>query len=158
MKKIPTLILKFAIIIFGLTVLALSIYWLPWQANVLEQMYPEFAHLKYPLLIGIYLTALPFFFALYQGYRLLQLIDKNSAFSNLAVLALNRINVCAILISSLYVVGFIILNIEGAQNPGILLIGIIITFLSIVIATFAIVLKNICNKAIDIKAANDLLV
>ncbi|MGM7682903.1 DUF2975 domain-containing protein [Cytobacillus sp. Hm23] len=158
MKKVTTLLLKIAIGMIGVTVLALCIDWLPWQANVLEAMYPEFAHLKYPLLIGIYMTAIPFFFALYQALKLLSFIDKNKAFSNLSVKSLNYITYCATTICILYVIGFIILHSQNAENPGILILGWAITFVSFVIAIFAVVLKKLLQNAIHLKAENDLTV
>jgi len=157
-RQITTLLLKIALFIIGITILALCTYWLPWQANVLAGMYPEFAHLQYPLLIGIYMTAIPFFFALYQTLNILSHIDKNIAFSELSVKALNYIKYCAITISILYVVGIIILNTQNAGNPGILLLGLVIIFASIVITVFAAVLQELLKKAIDIKSDNDLTI
>jgi Protein of unknown function (DUF2975) len=158
MEQIKTLLLKIAICFIGITVLALCIYWLPWQANVLAEMYPEFVYLKYPLLIGIYMTDIPFFYASYQGLKLLSFIDKNNAFSGLSVKSLRYIKYCAFTISALYVVGIIILISQDAGNPGILLLGLVITFASIVIAVFAAVLQKLIKNAIDIKEENDLTV
>lgn len=158
MMQIPTLLLKLVILFTGMIVLALSIYWLPWQANVMEGMYPEFSYLKYPLLIGIYMTSIPFFLALYQAFKLLDYIDKKAAFSELSINALVYIKYCALIISSLYVIGFIILIIRNAGNPGILLIGLIIIFTSMLIAVFSAVLQMLLRNAIGIKEENDLII
>ena len=117
----------------GITVLALCTYWLPWQANVLAEMYPEFVHLKYLLLIGIFLTTIPYFFALYQAFKLLSYIDRNKAFSNSSVRSLLSIKYSALTISILYIIGFIMLLSQSAGNPGILLLGLVITFASVVL-------------------------
>ena len=158
MEQITTLLLKIVIYIMGITVLSLCIYWLPWQANVLAEMYPEFIHLKYPLLIGIYMTAIPFFLALYQGLKILSYIEKGIPFSKVSVNSLKCIKYCAITIGALYVVGFCILILQDAGNPGIGLLGLVITFASIVIAVFAAVLQKLLKSAIDIKSENDLTV
>ncbi|QDP42084.1 DUF2975 domain-containing protein [Radiobacillus deserti] len=158
MERAKTILLKIAVCIIGITVLALCIFWLPWQANVLAKMYPEFAYLQYPLLIGLYVTAIPFFFALYQAFRLLNYIDNDIAFSKLSVKALRKIQYCAITICFLYVAGFILLTSQNASNPGILLIGLIIAFSSGVIAVFTAVLQKLLKNALDIKSENDLTV
>ncbi|MDT8863046.1 DUF2975 domain-containing protein [Alkalihalobacillus sp. MEB130] len=153
-----TLLLKIAIFLIGITVLGLCLIWLPWQAMILEDMYPEFVFLKLPLLIGIYLTTIPFFFALYKGIKLLSYIDKNQAFSERSVKSLRSIKVCAITISLLYVLGMMILISVNAGNPGILLLGLVITFASIVIAVFSAVLQMLLKSGMDLKAENDLMV
>jgi ABC-type nitrate/sulfonate/bicarbonate transport system permease component len=49
--------------------------------------------------------------------------------------------------------------VAGADDaPGIILIGLVIIFASIVIAVFAAVLEKLLKKAIDIKAENDLTI
>ncbi|MDL4839805.1 DUF2975 domain-containing protein [Aquibacillus rhizosphaerae] len=143
-----------SLFITGITVLALCIYWLPWQADLFARMYPAFAYLQYLLLIGLYLTAIPFFYALYQAFRMLSYIDKGTAFSELTVKALKYIKYCATIISCMYVAGFITLLSLNAANPGILIIGLIITFSSGMIALFSAVLQNLLKNAINIKLGN----
>ncbi|MDG5788410.1 DUF2975 domain-containing protein [Evansella sp. AB-P1] len=157
-KQGTTLFLKITIFFIGIIVLLLCAFWLPMQANILAEMYPEFLYLKYPLLIGIYMTAIPFFFAMYKGFRLLNYIDMNQAFSELSVKSLGIIKYCSITISLLYVIGIFILISQNAGNPGILLLGLVIIFASIVIAVFAAVLQKLLKSAINIKTENDLTV
>ena len=108
----------------------------------------------------MYVSAIPFYFALYQAFKLLSYIDKNKAFSELSVKALKNIKYCAITISSLYVVVmplfYLIAELDDA--PGLILIGMVIIFASMVIAVFAAVLQRLLQEAIDIKSENDLTV
>ncbi|GAE25553.1 putative membrane protein [Halalkalibacter wakoensis JCM 9140] len=153
-----TLMLKVAIFLIGFTVVGLCAFWLPWIGNVLHEMYPEFGYVKYPLLIGIYITTIPFFVALYSGLKLLSNIDRNEAFSESSVESLKYITICASTITLLYVFGIIILITVNAGNPGILLLGAVITFASIVIAVFAAVLQRLFKSAMALKTENDLTV
>ncbi|MEG6510294.1 DUF2975 domain-containing protein, partial [Desulforamulus ruminis] len=98
--KRETLFLKVVVFLIGIPVLALCLFGLPWLAN--HPVNPDYAHMLYPTLIGIYATAIPYYFALYQAFKLLSYIDKNKAFSELSVKALKNIKYCAIIISSLY--------------------------------------------------------
>src|SRR5690625_751306 len=123
MERGTTLFLKIAVFLIGITILALCIFWLPWLANYTAEMFPEFAYLQYPILIGVYVTAVPFFIALYHTLKLLNYIDTNNAFSELSIKSLKYIKYCAVLISMLYVVGTILLIAQNAFHPGIAIIG-----------------------------------
>ena len=156
--KRETLFLKVAVILIGIPILGLCIFGLPSIANEAAEHYP--AYLLYPVLIGMYAAAIPFFFALYQTLKLLSYIDKNKAFSELSVNALKNIKYCAITISILYA-GLIPLLAPMAQAddaPGLVALGLVITFASIVVAVFAAVLQKLLKNAIDIKSENDLTV
>jgi len=160
MKRGTTLFLKIAVILIGIPVLALCIFLVPEIASFAVLLYPDIAYLKYLVLIDMYAAAIPFYFALYQAFKLLSYIDNNIAFSELSVKALKKIKYCAIIISILYVVGmpifYLMAEIEDA--PGIIVIGLILIFASIVIGVFAAVLQRLLQVAIDIKIENDLVI
>ncbi|PEZ71732.1 DUF2975 domain-containing protein [Bacillus sp. AFS017274] len=160
MKLGTTLFLKIAVIFIGIPVLALCIFFVPEIANFAAELYPDMAYLKYLVFIDLYASAIPFYFALYQAFKLLSYIDKNKAFSELSVRALKTIKNCAITISGLYVLGmplfYLIADMDDA--PGIILIGMVVIFASMVIAVFAAVLQRLLQEAMDIKSENDLIV
>lgn len=158
--KRETLFLKIVIFLIGIPVLGLSIFWLPWIANIAADINPELVYTKYLFLMSIYATAIPFFVALYQGFKLLSYIDKNIAFSELSVNSLKTIKYCAITISILYVVGMplFILMAQADDAPGIVALGLVITFASIVIAAFAAILQKLLKNAVDLKSENDLTI
>ncbi|WP_080839432.1 DUF2975 domain-containing protein [Cohnella massiliensis] len=156
--KPETLFLKIAVVLIAIPVLALCIFGLPRFAYETADYFP--AYWLYPAITGMYVSAIPFFVALYQALRLLTYIDKNEAFSDLSIKALKTIKRCAILITILYVaiLPFLYLMADQDDAPGIVAIGLVITFGSIVIAVFAAVLQKLLQNAIDIKSENDLTV
>ncbi|MUK89593.1 DUF2975 domain-containing protein [Ornithinibacillus sp. L9] len=160
MNQVSTLFLKIAVILIGIPILALCIFLVPEIANFVAELFPAIAYIKYLVFIYFYVTAIPFYFALYQAFKLLSYIDKNKAFSELSVTALKKIKHSAITISSLYVVGmplfYFVAEVDDA--PGIILIGLVVMFASLVIAVFAAVLQKLLKEAIDIKSENDLTV
>ncbi|MCM3731520.1 DUF2975 domain-containing protein [Fictibacillus nanhaiensis] len=158
--KRETFFLKFVVVLMGLPVLALCIFLLPEIAEFFAELNPKLDFLQYPFLIGLYAAAIPFYFALYQTFKLLSYIDMNEAFSELSVKALKNIKYCAITISALYVVFMPLLYLmaEVDDAPGIILIGMIIIFGCMVVAVFAAVLQKLLKNAIDIKSENDLTV
>ncbi|AUZ38962.1 DUF2975 domain-containing protein [Bacillus sp. MBGLi79] len=133
---------------------------MPKIANYSAELLPNIVYIKYLVFIYLYVTAIPFYFALYQAFKLLSYIDKNKAFSGLSVRALKNIKYCAVTISIFYAAGmpvfYLIADIDDA--PGIIVIGLVIIFASMVIAVFAAVLQKLLKEAIDIKSENDLTV
>lgn len=158
--KRETLFLKLAVFLIGTPVLALCIFGLPWIAKDAAESGSELAYFLYGILIVMYVSAIPFFVALYQAFRLLSYIDKNKAFSELSVRSLKNIKNCAITISILYVAGMPFFYLIGEKDdaPGVIVIGMVLTFAPMVIAVFAAVLQRLLEKAIDIKTENDLTV
>ncbi|HZG70265.1 MAG TPA: DUF2975 domain-containing protein [Chondromyces sp.] len=163
MKRGSTLFLRTAVIFIGIPVLALCIFLLPQIANVaIEEAKKgaELAYVVFGILIIMYVSAIPFYFALYQALRLLSYIDKNEAFSELSVRALKKIKNCAITISGFYVAALPLVYViaEWDDAPGLILIGMVIIGASMVIAVFAAVLQRLLQEAIHIKSENDLTV
>ena len=113
-----------------------------------------------PILLGLYVPAVPFFYALYQTLRLLNFIDRNTAFSSLSVHALGVIKRCAAVISLLFTAGlpYIYWAANKDDAPGVFALELVIIVASTIIAVFAAVLQQLLQKAIAIKAENDLTV
>ncbi|KWX88129.1 hypothetical protein AMQ83_08725 [Paenibacillus riograndensis] len=160
MQRGTTLFLKAAVILMGIPVLALCIFAVPAIADFAAELYPDMTFIKYLVFIDLYASAVPFYIALYQAFRLLGYIDRNKAFSELSVRVLKNIKYCAIVISGLYVAGLPLfyLMAEKYDAPGIIVIGLVIIFASLVIAVFAAVLQKLLKEAIELKLENDLTV
>ena len=163
MKRSSTLFLKVAVIFIGIPVLALCLFLLPQianEANEAAERGSDLAYVVYGILMVMYVSAVPFYFALYQSFNLLGYIDKNLAFSQMSVSALKKIKNCAIIISGLYVVAlpFVAALAEVDDAPGLIIVGMVPIFASMVIAVFAAVLQRLLQEAIDIKSENDLIV
>src|SRR5215831_9940745 len=104
-KRGSTTFLKVIIFLVGIPVLAFCIFLVPKIGNFAGESYPDIAYMKSLVLIDMYAAAIPFYFALYQAFKLLSYIDKNQAFSELSVKALKIIKYCAITISAVYLLG-----------------------------------------------------
>ena len=154
MKRGSTIILRGVVILLGLSVLALCIFALPAGLRSDNTGYYR------PILLGLYIPAIPFFFALYQAMKLLDYIDNNKAFSVLSIEALNKIKYCALILSALFAAGqpYIFYAADRDDAPGVALIGFVIIGASAVIATFAAVAQKLFQNAVDIKSENDLTV
>jgi hypothetical protein len=154
MKHGSTFVLRVAIISLGLIVLSLCIFALPAGLRSDNTGYYQ------PILLGLFVPAVPFFFALGQAFKLLDYIDKNTAFSQKSVNALKNIEYCALAISVLFAAGqpYIFYVADKDDAPGVALMGFIIIGASFVIATVSAVFKRLLQNAVDIKSENDLTV
>lgn len=154
-----TFFLRIAILILGLGVLSLCIFFFPTMAKGIAAEFPGVRFAWSAPVIG-YATALLFFAGLYEGLKLLNLIDKNLAFSFHTVKALKKIKYYATNMSGLYAFGlplaFMIADKDDA--PGLILVWCVIICAPIVVAVFSAILQKLVENAIEIKSENDLTV
>lgn len=159
MKKGSTLFLRGAIGIMGLAVLALCIF----VAPIISKEVSGFLIIPiayFPILIGLYITALFFYAALYQSLKLLSLIDKNKAFGEESVACLRYIKYCGAGIAIMYLAAYplIFMIADKDDAPGMILMWGVISMAPVVIAVFASLLQKLLRNAIDVKLENDLTI
>ena len=154
MKPSSTLLLRLAVLIIGAAVLTLCVL------IFIVSMDPVDSGAYWPILIGLYLPTIPFFYALYQSWKLLNNINKSIAFSESSINALNRIKYCAISITLIFSAGmpYIFIVAQEDDAPGVVLISLIVIFASFIIATFAALLQKLFKEALAIKSENELTV
>lgn len=149
-----TLFLRIAVLSFAALVLGLCLFALP--AGIVSDKTGMYRW----ILAGLYVPAVPFFYAIFQTMKLLGYIDENTAFSDASVTALKVIRNCGVIIAGLFGAGmpyiYYVANKDDA--PGVVAIGLILIGASIAVAVFAAVLQRLLQNAIDIKAENDLTV
>jgi Protein of unknown function (DUF2975) len=160
MKQGSTLFLKLAVFVIGAPVLAFCIFMVTMIAKNIAEGLSGWDYVMLGMLTIVYVSAIPFYVALYQAFKLLSYIDKKKAFSELSIRALRKIKKCAITMSGLYVVAlplfFIFAELDDA--PGVVIVGMMFVFAPMVIAVFAAVLQRLLQEAIYIKTENDLTV
>lgn len=158
MKKSSTFFLKVILFLLAIGVLA-GLIWFP-------QTEGRAAHLDLisiytdPFIIYIYIASTPFFVGLYHAFKLLNLIDANKAFSQIAVNTLKNMK-----FASLSLIGFIALAelylrffVHGDDIAGPTMLGICMALAFGVIAAGAGVFQKLFQNAVAIKSENDLTV
>jgi MFS family permease len=153
-KRQSTMALKALVWLLGLIVLALCVFALP--AGIIS----EHAGMYRPLLLGMYIPAIPFFIGMFQTLRLLRNIDQNRAFSTDSYESLKVIKVCAFIIALLYgaALPYIFTLAQRDDAPGVVLIGLMFTFGPLAIAVCASIFQQLLSRALDIKSENELTV
>lgn len=153
MKRGSTIILKSVIGILGLLILIFA--FLTFTMLLRNQV-----GLYSPILLGVYVSLIPFFYALFQAYKLLNYIDHNKAFSTSSVSALKAIKYSATIVGIIYAAGlpFIYYVADKDDSPGSIVMGMIIAGGAFVAAAFVAVAQRLFQNAVDIKSENDLTV
>lgn len=113
-----------------------------------------------PMLLGMFVPAIPFYIALYFALQLLKFIDTNTAFSEKSVRALKGIKYCAFAISTLYAAGMplVIYVANKGDEPRVVLLELLLIGMPLVFCVFAAVLERLFQNALDFKSENDLTV
>lgn len=160
MKKSSTVFLQIVIVLLGIGAAALLL-WMPHtegvNANVtsLAQIY-----LDDPFLALVYVGSIPFFVALYQAFMILGYVGKNKVFSQKTVKGLRTIKYCALIIIGFLVAeeAFIMLTHGNDDAAGAIMMGLVMIFVSSIIATAAALVEKTLQSAVDLKSENDLTV
>ena len=159
MKRSSTIFLQIVIVLIGIGALALLL-WEPHLEGRNAHATNFEIYFKDPFLALVYIGSLPFFFALYQAFKVLGYAGQDNVFSPAAVKALRTIRYCALAtIGSVVIEELIIMLNHGSDDAaGGVFMGVLITFGSMVIATAAAMFERILQNAVDIKSENDLTV
>lgn len=160
MKPSSTLFLRIVIVILALPVIAACIYVYPIVSLRGSEILPEFAQFRIIYLIILYIASLLYFYALYQGFVLLNVIDHNNAFTLLSVKALKNIKLSALgitlLLFTFMPIIYFIADMEDA--PGLIIYTALFMMIPLVISVFAGLLEKLLFEAIQIKTENELTV
>ena len=113
-----------------------------------------------PFLAYVYVGSLPFFFGLYQAFKLLGYVGQGQAFSPAAITALRHIKYCALAVIGFIVGGeaYILFGVVSDDRAGGVAMGVFTGFACVVTATAAAVLERVFQSAVDLQADHDLTV
>jgi hypothetical protein len=153
MNRGVTIFLRLVIILIAIATLGVCVFPLPRMIAQEAAKTPDTAWQIYLFLVGAYIQASLFFFALYQGFKLLGYVDSNKAFSKPSVKAFRHIKHAAIAIALLMLAGIAWVMFlsagTGDDSAGPVMIGLIGTFTSSVVAAVTMVLQTEVQKVID---------
>ncbi|MEO5499745.1 MAG: DUF2975 domain-containing protein [Candidatus Saccharimonadales bacterium] len=161
MKRGSTLFLQVVIVLIGVAALAVLLIEPHFEGRNVDSSVFQ-VYFNDPFLAYVYVGSIPFFVALFQMFKLLSYIAQNKIFSQVATNTLKTIKYCAIITAGVIVSAIVYLRIAALSNnedaTGAIMLGIIATIVSIVIATAAAVFGKTLQRAVDIKSENDLTV
>lgn len=159
-QRKSTIFLQLVIVALGIGALAFML-WEPRvegvnaHATTLYEIYFDDPFLAY-----VYIGSTAFFVALYQAFKLLGYIRQNKVFSLNSVKALRTIKYCAVIIIAFLVgaegyINIVERRVEDDIAGGVMM-GLVMIFISVVVATTASVLERILQSAVNTKSGNNL--
>lgn len=161
MKKSSTIFLQVVIVFISIGVLALML-WEPHLEGRNANATNFEIYFKDPFLAYAYTASIAFFVALYQAFKMLGYIGRNEVFSQASIKALRSIKYCAMILV-VFIMGaegyFLIVRSRVEEDiAGGVMIGIVLIFISIVVATATAVFEKTLQSAVELKSENDLTV
>jgi hypothetical protein len=161
MKKSSTIFLQVVIVALGIGILALMLWFPNIEGRNANATLFE-VYFKDPFLAYAYIASIAFFVALYQAFKLLGYLGRNEVFSHAAVKALRTIKYCAMTLVA-FLVGaeayfFTVSRRVEEDIAGGVMMGLIMIFISAVVATAAAVFERTLESAVELKSENDLTV
>ncbi|MDY0097080.1 MAG: DUF2975 domain-containing protein [Candidatus Dojkabacteria bacterium] len=145
--KLEILFLKSATVLLGLAVLSFFLIVIPDETDMSK------VGVLLPFLISMYVSTIPFFFALFHTFKLLGYIDSKKAFSKLSIKALQYIKYSAVVFSAIYFIQLPLLYLIAQEDdaPGVAVLGLIVTLLPISISIFTSLLQKVIQNQIGKK-------
>lgn len=151
-------ILKIIIVVLVLIITAIAVFIMPQMAENMANTYSEFAKLRYPGLIVVYISLIPLYIAIIETWKLLKMAEAKEVFSESSALSLDRIKYCTASIFVLYTISVLILLVLRVPFSAAYLTLIIAGLAMIAVAMFASVLKKLLLIAINYKTENELTI
>lgn len=150
--------LKLVIAFAALIGVFLCLVIIPTLGHDFALMNPELDYMYWPCLIYIWITAVPFYFALYKAFLICREISADNSFCTENAQRLKEISKLALSECILYLAAMIILFVLNLLHPSILLIMLFIIFTGISIAIISAALSHLVEKASELKKENDLTI
>lgn len=156
MNRSSTLFLRLVISLMAIAALGICGLGVPRMVADEVSRHPNGVGVPYAIMVCAYILCIPFFTALYQGFRVLNLIDRDKTFSPATAVSLRRIRFCALVIGASFFAGIVSLRIlsagTGEDAAGPTAIAILIMFFCLIVTAVSAVLEKQVQKAIDLKS------
>ena len=158
MNRGPSLFLRAVLVLIGLAALGFLL-WEPHLEGRNAHATLFEIYFKDPFLVFVYVGSTPFFVGLYHAFKVLSTAGRDKEFSPSSVRSLRTIKYCAIALTGFVAVGEVIIMLTPSDDrAGAVMMGAVICFLSIVVATAMAILERGLQNAVDMKSENDLTV
>lgn len=158
MRRGSILFLRAVLVAIGVAALALLL-WEPHTEGRNAHATTFEIYFKDPFLAYVYVASIALFVALYQAFRVLGYVGRETMLSAEAVRRLRMIKRCAITIIGFVAGAELFVIVQNAEDPqGGLFIGVLVAFIAAVVVTAASVLERTLQSAVTIKSEHDLTI
>lgn len=154
MNRVSTIFLQTVIVFIGISALAFML-WEPHLEGRNVQATPFEIYFNDPFLAYAYMASTSFFVVLYQSFKVLGYVRENEVFSLATMKALRIIRYGAIaLIVSVAGAEAYLLVVQHSKDDiaGGVAMGLVVMFVSLIVATVAAMFEQILRNAVDMKS------
>lgn len=151
-------ITKWILFFLALAVGAIVLLYMPIVADFMSSEYKDFSFLKLPGLVILYISVVPFYMAIFEIWKLMDMVIADEVFTNKAVDSINKIRLCAFVIFILYAVCLLILILLRVPVSSAYLTIVILDLSALSFATILTVLKKVLIKTVEMKEENELTI
>lgn len=156
MNRSSTLFLRLVLSLMAIAALVICGLGVPRMVADEVSRHPNGVGVPYAIMVCAYILCIPFFTALYQGFRVLNYVDRDKTFSHATAASLRRIRFCALVIGAAFFAGIVTLRIlsagTGEDSAGPTAIAMLIMFFCLIVTAVSTVLEKQVQKAIDLKS------
>jgi hypothetical protein len=147
-------------IIIGIALCGFVIYGLvlPMLGRDLADANPEFAYWYMPWLVILWISAVPCYLVLYNGWKITTQIARDNSFSEENARYLKYICILALTDSAYFFLVNLVMFFLNMNHPSILLASLFIDFAGVVVAVTAASLSHLVLKAAEIQQENQLTI
>ena len=147
-------------VVTGTAICGLIVYpfILPACADAVAGAYPEAAAAKYPLLIFLWLTAIPCYAVLAFSWRIADSIGQDRSFTRSNARRLKWIARLAAGDSAFFLLGSLILLAAGLSHPALTALTLLIAFIGAAFTVAAAALAHLVGKAAALQEESDLTI
>lgn len=150
--------LKLIVIIIALVGIIVFSKLIPDMAYSIGATDPEYGFLYYPVLIYVWISAIPFYYALFLVWKMCDDIQDNQSYSVNNIKRLKRISQLSLLEAIYYGLFPVFLGLFGAGHPGLLVIVVAIILICLAFSIVAAILSHLASKAHELEEENRLVV
>ena len=150
--------LKWILIGIGLCGAVVYGYILPVWGQELVRQYPEFAGRYWPWLIFLWLTAIPCYLVLGNGWGIAGDIGADRSFSMKNARRLKQISQLAAGDAAFFFVGNVGMLLLDLSHPGVLLLSLVVVFAGVSVSVAAAALSHLVYKAAKLQEENELTI
>ncbi len=142
-KKMPTLALRAIALGAAAMGAVLCIFAVPSFGSGLALLLPELAHLRVPLMIGLYAAAVCFYYSLFQFWLLLGAVEKTGEIPKAKLKAIRKAAVAFSVLYFIFAMPVIFLAADADDAPGLILVGAFMEIFPLGAAAVCAVLERV---------------
>lgn len=157
MTRQTTLIRILMVLLLGVLLLACGVLYL--MSLESARMWPEYAHLRLPVYVGVLIGLVPVVMAFKFLFDFMGLVDRGDAFSSRTMRILRRLRLLIGIFAGYFVLGLVAFRVTFDQlQPGLVLGWFVMEVTAVFLFTVVALLERLFGAALELRQDHELAV